>query len=855
MRRSTPRVMPRLLLSLFFAGCLASPVFAQTPLIDGYAAPGTTGYDASIPTPEEVLGYAIGERHTRPHEVVRYFEVVAEASDRVVLAQHGTTYGRRPLIHATVTSSGNHARLEVIRQANLRLSESPNGVSDGEISAMPAIVYLAYSVHGNEASGTEAALLTLYHLAAGQGPAVEHVLDNAVVIIDPMLNPDGRDRFTNWANSYRSPAAPTLDTQDREHNEAWPGGRTNHYFFDLNRDWLPAQFPESRSRLEVFHNWRPQFVADFHEMGAEATYFFQPGIPSRTNPNTPEQNQILAGAIAEHHAEAFDAVGQLYYSEESFDDFYYGKGSTYPDVNGAVGVLFEQASSRALQRTTSYGSLHYATTVRNQFIASLSSLEGVLANREALLRFQRDTYRDAPNVAGRVGAQGYVVAMDRYPQRAAELVRTLQRHRIQVYELARPVQAGGRRFEPGKAFVVPFDQPQAQLIKAMFEEVTTFEDSLFYDVSAWTFPYAFGLQYGAVSRMGGLRGGMLGNVSSGRGNDRQAAYAYLMPWGHYFAPRALYRLQRAGIVARLSFEAFETTVAGARRSFERGTIVIPVQQAEVDRETVHQLVNEAREADGIEIVAVSGGLTPGGPDLGSRSAATLEKPSVAVLSGPGTSSYRVGEAWHLLSERMQIPVSLIDKDGLAQLDLDRYTTIVAGGLSEMEEADQEALLEWVRDGGTFIATGQAAGWASENGFLEAEQDELEPDSTRIPYADQDETAGAQQISGAIFEIDLDTTHPLGFGHPNRVAVFKTNTLFFESITPTGNDVGVYTDEPLLSGYISGENLERLAGKSAIMAAEQGDGHVVVMDFEPTFRAFWYGTDGLLLNAVFFGGAF
>ncbi len=848
--------MPRLILILLFAGCLASFARAQAPpLIEGYGAPGTTGYDASIPTPEEVLGYSIGERHTRPHEVVRYFEAVAEVSDRVALAQHGTTYGRRPLIHATVTSSENHARLEDIRQANLRLSDSPNGVNDDDIGDMPVVAYLAYSVHGNEASGTEAAILTLYHLAAGQGSAVEEVLNNAVVIIDPMLNPDGRDRFTNWANSYRSSAAPTLDTQDREHNEAWPGGRTNHYFFDLNRDWLPAQFPESRGRLEVFHHWRPQFLGDFHEMGAEATFFFQPGIPSRTNPNTPEQNQILAGAIAEHHAAAFDAVGQLYYSEESFDDFYYGKGSTYPDVNGAVGVLFEQASSRALQRTTSYGSLHYAMTVRNQFIASLSSLEGVLANREALLRFQRDTYRDAPNVAGRAGAEGYVVAMDRYPQRAGELARTLQRHRIQVYELARWVEAGNHRFEPGEAFVVPLDQPQAQLIKALFEEATSFEDSLFYDVSAWTFPHAFGLEYGAVSQMGGLRGGILGNVSRARGNERQAAYAYLMPWGHYFTPRALYRLQEAGIVARLSFEAFEATVAGVRRSFERGTIVIPVQQAEVDPETIHRLVREARVADGIEIVAVSGGLTPNGPDLGSRSAATLEKPTVAILSGPGTSSYRVGEVWHLLSERMQIPVSLIDKDGLAQLDLDRYTTIVAGSLEDMEEADKEALLGWVRGGGTFVATGQAAGWASENGFLEAEQDEPEPDSTRIPYAEQDETEGAQQIGGAIFEIDLDTTHPLGFGHPNRVAVFKTNTLFFESITPAGNDVGVYTDEPLLSGYISGENLERLAGKSAIMAAEQGDGHIVVMDFEPAFRAFWYGTDGLLLNAVFFGGVF
>ncbi len=854
MRRSIPRSMSRLLYPLLLAGCLAAVVQAQTPLIDGYAAPGTTGYDASIPTPFDVLGYNIGDRHTRPHDVVRYFEAVARASDRVRLETHGRTYGHRPLVHATVASVEKHGRLEAIRLANLRLSDDPNTVTDAELEAMPAIVYLGYSVHGNEASGTEAAILTLYHFAAGQGPAVEDILNNTVVIIDPMLNPDGRDRFTSWANDFRSPSAPTLDTQDLEHSEAWPGGRTNHYFFDLNRDWLPAQLPESRGRLDVFHNWRPQFLADFHEMGSEATFFFQPGIPSRTNPNTPEENQILAEAIAEHHADAFDAVGQLYYSEESFDDFYYGKGSTYPDVNGAVGILFEQASSRALQRTTSSGTLRYVTTIRNQFVVSLSSLEGVVANRKALLRFQRDTYRDAPNVADRAGVEGYVVASNRYPQRAAELMRTLQRHRIQVYELARPVEVDDTAFEPGGAFIVPLDQAQAQLIQTMFEEVTSFEDSLFYDVSAWTFPHAFGLEYAAVRRISGMQGAPL-EIGETATVGSQADYAYLMPWGRYFAPRALHRLQEAGVVARLSFESFDAILEGSRRRFDRGTIVIPVQQEEVDSETIHRLVDEARSEDGVEIIAVSGGLTPRGPDLGSGSARILEIPSVAVLAGEGTNSYRAGEIWHVLSERMQIPASLIDVNGLTRLDLTRYTTIVTGGIRGMDDTDKDALLEWVRGGGTFVATGQAAGWASQNGFMDADEDETAPDSTRIPYADQEETAGAQQIGGAIFEIDLDTTHPIGFGHPERVAVFKTNTLFFEGIRPQGSDVGVYAEAPLLSGYISDENLERLPGRSAIMASRIGRGHVVLMDFDPTFRAFWYGTDGLLLNAIFFGGAF
>ncbi|NNF57712.1 MAG: peptidase M14 [Rhodothermaceae bacterium] len=847
--------MPRFLLLLLLV-VTATGAQAQGPaLIAEYGAPGTTGYNSVIPTPEAVLGYRIGERHTTPAEAVRYVQAVAEASDRVVMAEHGTTFGGRPLVHAFVASPAQHARLGAIRQQNLRLSEAPETVTDAELAAMPVVVYLGYSVHGNEASGTEAALLTLYHLAAGEGPAVERVLDEAVVLIDPLLNPDGRDRFADWANRWRSPTAPTADPQTLEHSEPWPGGRTNHYLFDLNRDWLPAQLPESQGRLELFHRWRPQFLADFHEMGSESTFFFQPGIPSRTNPFTPPSNQPLTGTIATYHARAFDQIGQFYYSEESFDDYYYGKGSTYPDVNGAVGVLFEQASSRALERETRSGQLTYATTVRNQFAASLSSLEGVVAEREALLRLQRDMYREAPAIARASEVAAYVVATDRYPQRAAELAATLHRHRIAVHGLAQSVEQEGRRYEPDAAFVVPVDQAQARLVRALFERTTTFQDSLFYDVSAWTLPLAFGLEHTGVTRADGLVGDDWTPPNPGRRVGGEAAYAYLIPWGAYHTPRALYRLQDADAIVRVAFEPFEAAVGGARRRFGRGTLVVPVEQAEVSASEVHRLMDDAVADDGLEVIALSGGLTPEGPDLGSPSLRLLTKPTVAILAGSGASAYRVGEAWHLLSERMHVPVSLIDPARLKGLDLRRYTTIVAAGLSRLDEPDTEALKTWVQGGGTLIATGAGAGWAAKAEFLAATRDEPTPDSTRRPYATLNETRGAQQIGGAIFEVALDTTHPLAFGHPERIAVFKTNEQFFEGVTPGGHDVGIYTEAPRLSGYISEPNLARLSGKAALMAGRLGRGRVVLMDFDPSFRAFWYGTDGLLLNAVFFGGLF
>jgi hypothetical protein len=833
----------------------------ELPLATGVPLPGVDAYSEDVPRPEQVIGYRVGTRHTESHRVVDFFRAVERASERVVVREHARSYENRPLVHAVVATPENHARMEEIRRANRRLSDAPGEVSDGEIADMPVIVYMGYSVHGDEASGSEAAMLLLYHLAAGSGPAVDAVLENAVVIVDPLFNPDGRDRFVDWVNGNRGGVA-NADPQDREHDQPWPGGRTNHYWFDLNRDWLPAQHPESRGRLEVFHRWRPQVLTDYHEMGRNSTYFFQPGVPSRTNPNTPERNQELTARIAEYHAEALDRVDQLYYSRETFDDYYYGKGSTYPDLNGSVGILFEQASSRALETETDHGLLRYATTIRNHFLTSRSTLEAAVEMREELLRYQRDYYAGAPEAARQLATSGWVVGRDRGRTRAQELIRLLRRHRVEVHELARDVEADGRRYEAGEAYVVPVDQPQARLVKAFMERVSSFPDSIFYDVSTWTLPLAYDVDHAALRRdVAPLLGERVEEVrlDGGRVVGGEAEYAYLLEWDRYFAPRALHRMHEAGVMARVMNEPFEARVAGEMRAFDRGTVVFPLDQPEVDSATVHRLAREAAGADHVRIWATDTGLTPRGPDLGASEGEVLVPPEIALVTGGasgrgygGASGYDAGQVWHLLTERFGVPVSLLDVGDVGRSDLSRYNTIVlAGGAYRTLPAD--TLERWTEEGGRLVVLADGTRWAVEQGMVELEERPLPMDSLTagVPYGELDRARGAQNIGGTIFRARLDTTHPLAYGLPERLPVFRTHEDFYDPVGEPGRDVGVYPAEaPVLSGYVSEANRERARGAAAVVTEPKGDGEVVLIMDDPNFRAFWYGSSRLFLNAVF-----
>jgi hypothetical protein len=857
------RLVRQILFLGFWLAGLSMVQGQQLPLALPYDVPGVS-YSEAIPTPEDVIGHTIGSTHTRPDQIVDYFETVAGVSDRVTFAEYGRTFENRPLVYAVVTSPANHRQLDRIRLANHSLSDRPADVSDSALERMPVIINTHFSVHGNEASGSEAAILLLYHLAAGRGDRVDDMLDSMVVIIDPCVNPDGRNRFVTWVNSRRG-GTPTSDPNDIEHSEPWPGGRTNHYWFDLNRDWLPVQQPESKARLALFHDWRPQVLLDVHEMGSDRTFFFQPGVPSRTNPNTPQEAVDLTEELTQSSGRALDAIGSLYYTKETYDDFYYGKGSTFPDINGGIGILFEQASSRSLVRETDDGFLDYGFTIRNQLAASIGLLEGAGQMRLKLLRHQRDFYAEALDEAASAGFDGWLIGSAEAHTRTQELVDVLRQHRIEVRPVKSETTVDAKTFGVGESYLIPARQPQYRLIESSMETATTFADSIFYDVSTWTLPLAFGVP---VAEFNGNPEHIARDpvtdfrFDGGRVVGGMSRYAYVMPWGRYFAPRALYELMDSGLAVRVAMASFEAPVDGETVYFDRGAIIIPLHGRDRTGPTteaeLYQLVQLLAARNHVEFYSLDSGLTPAGIDIGSPRSVPIHLQSIGLIADGPLSAYRVGEAWHLLTERMDIPISLLDWGRIGKIDLSSYDVLILpDGKFDKEDATDVVLRSWVERGGRLIAVQRAAEWAVQTGIVSAEFEEEETPERApwIHYGDRETVKQAREISGAILQVDLDPSHPISFGLGNRLAVFKTRHSVLKPSIEAGTTVAVYRPSPLLSGYAPTDRLEQLSATAAIASHKVGDGRVVLAQDSPTFRAFWYGTDLLLLNMILFSEAY
>ena len=560
--------MKKCLLFLFVLGTFT--LAAQPSQIDlSYYLPQGITYDTSIPTPKSVLGHEVGAWHVTHDKLVQYMEALAAASDRITIDKRGTTFENRPLPLLTITSPDNHQNIASIQANHVALTEANASILNTE--NMPIVVYQGFSIHGNEASGANAALAVAYHLAAGQGTAMDKLLQEVVILFDPCFNPDGVQRFATWANIHKSQNI-TADPNDREYDEVWPGGRTNHYWFDMNRDWLPVQLPESRARIQTFHNWYPNILTDHHEMGSNSTFFFQPGIPSRTHPLTPKKNQELTGAIGKFHAKGLNQIGSLYYTEEDYDDFYYGKGSTFPDINGAIGILFEQASSRGHAQETDNGILTFPFTIRNQFTAALSTLEAALSMRVALLDYQRDFYNNARKEAVK-SKDAIIFGDEKDAAKTYHLAEILERHKIVFHELKSDFSVGGKTFRKGYSYVVPKNQKQHRLINAMFEKRTEFTDSLFYDISAWTFPLAFNVDYVENASMS-RAGKQVANLSfPSVALPTTSEYAYLMEWHEYYTPQALNMILEKGLRAKVGMKPFSLN----NRNYDYGTILIPAQ--------------------------------------------------------------------------------------------------------------------------------------------------------------------------------------------------------------------------------------------------------------------------------------
>ncbi|MEX0313307.1 MAG: M14 family metallopeptidase, partial [Allomuricauda sp.] len=668
---------------------------AQNVTLD-YYLPENLNYDPNIPKPADVIGHEVGEWHVTHDKLVFYMQQLAAASDRITLEDRGKTFEGRPLILLTITTPQNHQNIESIREQHLELS---NGNGNTNTSDMPVVVYQGFSIHGNEPSGSNAALAYAYYLAAAQGSEFEAMLDDMVVLLDPSFNPDGLQRFAYWANTNKSINL-NPDSNDREYSEVWPGGRTNHYWFDMNRDWLPGQLPESRARIATFHKWLPNILTDHHEMGTNSTFFFQPGEPSRINPLTPHINQDLTREIGTYHAKALDKIGSLYYSEENYDDYYYGKGSTFPDVNGSIGILFEQGSSRGHIQESENGILTFPFTIRNQFTTALSTIEAAKNMRTKLLDYQQKFYADMKTEVGRNRTKAIVFGDSKDASKTYHLAEILNRHQIKFHELANDVTISRKQYKKGASYVVPMDQKNPRLIQAMFEKRTTFKDSLFYDVSAWTFPLAFNVDYANLSSLSNAGPEVTDFQAPKGGVNQKSNYAYLFEWHEYYTPKALNKITSKGLRAKVAKSPF--TLEG--KTYDYGTIMVPVQNQKLDTDQLYNFLNKVAQESQIQLTAVSTGLTRG-IDLGSNDFDPIQKQKVAILVGDGIRSYDAGEVWHLFDTRYDTKITKLDTRDFDDVDLDRYTDLIlpsgwSSNLLNKEGADK--IKAWVKDGGTVI---------------------------------------------------------------------------------------------------------------------------------------------------------
>ncbi|RLA03354.1 MAG: zinc carboxypeptidase, partial [Gammaproteobacteria bacterium] len=589
-----------------------------------------------------------------------------------------------------------------------------------------------------------------------------------------------------------------------------------------------------------------------------------PGVPSRQNPLTPDENFNITDSIAKHHAKKLDQAGSLYYSKQNFDDYYFGKGSTYPDINGGIGILFEQASARGHLQNTTNGPLSFPFAIKNHFLTTLSTLEGAYAERDRLIDYQQSFYDKALTGARNDNTKAVVISDDGDPARLAALTDILLRHQITVYQLAGKVKINDTKIDRG--IIVPFNQSQYLLIKSLFETRTRFADNTFYDVSSWTLPYAFNLPFERIERKS-WRKKLLGKeISSAKlpegKTEGLAKVAYAFDWNHYSAAAGLNQLLEQGLKIKVAGKAFEAETAGGKAAFAPGSIVVPVALQTIQPEQLHQLIQQAAIKFHLQISAINSGYAISGIDLGSSSMESLTRPKPLLLTGPGTSSYDTGELWHLIDQRLQMELTQAKLANFSKLSLKSYSHLILanGRYDSLKEEDVEAIKSWIGQGGVLIAMKSATKWVAENKLIEVDFKESKEDKDSEveakSYASMEKDNAQKVIGGSIFATNLDISHPLAYGYQREfLPVFRNHTLIMEPSSNPYATIVRYNKEPLLSGFVSNENLEKIAGSAMMVAERKGKGSVVLILDNPVFRGFWYGTSRLFINSLFFGTSF
>ncbi len=878
---STPATLSLLLL-LAAALLLPSAATGQHALA---AAPGGT-YDPAVPTPASVLGYELGERFTPHHMIARYLEAVATASPRVRLDTVGHSFEGREVFLAVVTSEANQARIEGIRAAARRLAD-PRGVSRDElnraIASTPAIVWLGYSIHGNEASGVEAGLATLYQLAAGTDAETRMMLDSAVVLIDPVQNPDGHERHVQDVMRDLGALGPDPYPRAMVHGAAWPGARTSHYLFDLNRDWFLHSHPETVARTSAYLEWAPHVAVDLHEMGSSSTYFFAPPMEPY-NPNVPPSIPEWWDIFAIGNAEAMAERGWGFFTAESFDEFYPGYGISWPVLTGAIGMTYEQGSSGGGAMRRDDGTvLTLREAAAHHYTTSIATVHTAAARRTDRVRDYAEFRRSA--IADREGAALRTVVLEPDAQgRSRELVDLLLSNRIEVGRLERATEITATAYGetdrrrvrlPAGVWVIDLAQPQGRLAKAILEPdaalpAAFIEEELaarregrsdrFYDITAWSLPLTFRVDaWWTGARIDGVAPVPAASAASeavAAPRPERARYAYVFEPGSQASYRMLGALLADSVRVRHAPAAFR--VGGA--DFPRGAFVVLVHRNR-DRAAgagpdIHQLVGDRAAATGARVTAVHTALVESGPDLGSNSVRAIPAARVALVGGPGISSYSFGAAWYAFDQRLRFPVTRVELTDLGRAlpDFDVVVLPSAWSLAaSVTGADIEALESWVREGGTLVTLDATTAWLASN-----------PDfarlGTRTDTLRDDGRAVQASVPGAIVRATADTLSPILAGvDATDIPVMLSGSTVFEApddVRPGEVVLRLADAERVrLAGYLWPGVAERVAGAPVVWTERIGSGRIVAFANDPNFRMLWHGMLPLFANAVFLGGSF
>jgi hypothetical protein len=798
----------------------------------------------NIQSPDEFLGYELGTKFSRHHKVIDYFTYISTNSNQVVLEKYGETNEGRPLFLSFISSEENIRNLEIIRNQNLKKT----GLIEEISNLSTTIVWLSYNVHGNEASSSEASMLTLYKLLTEK----KDWLKNTVVIIDPCLNPDGRDRYVNWYNQTKSEPF-NVNPEVTEHNEPWPGGRPNHYLFDLNRDWMWATQVETQQRIKIYNKWMPHIHVDFHEQFINNPYYFAPGAEPFHEIITDWQREFQT-EIGKNNAKYFDQNGWRYFTKESFDLFYPSYGDSYPTFMGAIGMTYEQAGhgKAGLGITTENNTiLTLKDRIEHHTTTGLSTVEVASNNAKKIIEEFGKFFNPSENLETNYILNGNL-------DKIKNLKNLLQKHEILSYQ---PEEKSIKVFEyntkknkilklTSNDLVITTNQPKGKMVKVLFEPNAKLSDSVTYDITAWNLGFAYGLNsYSSKAKINPNNNVINNPFYKNEINNK--VYAYLAKWNEISDAQFLSSLLKVGCNVRFSKKEF----SNEGKSYEKGTLII-MKGENMHLTNFDETITELAYKLDKKLTNVSSGFVTSGPDFGSESISLIKPKKVAVLSGEGTSSLSFGEIWHFFETQLKYPLHIINTKDLKKTNFNKYDILILPDGYEADKNIFETLTTYATNGGTIISIGRSLNnFADKEGFnLKSKKDTTETDKNLteklVPYSLKERKSVSKAITGSIFKSTIDNTHPLAFGYRNSYYSLKLSSNAFNFIEK-GETIGYFVEDATnIAGFAGYEALKKVPNSLLFGIEYKGRGQLIYMVDNPLFRSFWENGKLFFANAIF-----